>query len=74
MRLTEETCKIDDTIFDLNPSSNSINQNLFLVANAFIIPTNPDPFSIMALNTLRSIPPSGMWKQGAVPPFQVERQ
>ncbi len=70
MSLTEETYKIDYTIIDLNPSLSSINQNLFLVADAFIIPTNPDPFSIMALNTLRSILPRwAMWEQGAIPLF-----
>lgn len=41
----------------MNASLSAINQNLFLSANAFIIPTNPDPFSIMAINTLTTTLP-----------------
>ena len=39
----------------------AINQNLFISSDAFIIPTNPDPFSIMAFNTHSISPfnPSG---------------
>ncbi|WP_430439637.1 ParA family protein [Shinella sp.] len=43
---------IDFTLIDLNPGLGAINQNLFLAADSFIVPTNPDPFSIMALHTL----------------------
>jgi cellulose biosynthesis protein BcsQ len=68
LALTEARYGIDYTVIDLNPSLSSINQNLFLVSDAFIIPTNPDPFSIMALNTLKGILPRwATWKQGAVP-------
>src|SRR5258708_36589348 len=49
LRLTEQKHNIDYSIIDLNPSLSAINQNLFLISNAFIIPTNPDPLSIMAL-------------------------
>jgi chromosome partitioning protein len=70
LRLTEEKYEIDYTIIDLNPSLSAINQNLFLAANAFLVPTNPDPFSIMALDTLKtSLPRWGAWKQGAIPTF-----
>lgn len=40
---------------DMNPGLSSINQALFMMADGFIIPTNPDPFSIMALNTLNTV-------------------
>ena len=43
---------IDITIIDLNPGLGALNQNLFLSTDAFIIPTNPDPFSLMAIKTL----------------------
>jgi chromosome partitioning protein len=67
IRLTEEKYKIEYTLIDLNPSLSSINQNLFLVSSAFILPTNPDPFSIMALRTLCSVLPRwGNWKNNAV--------
>lgn len=70
MRLTEEKYSIDYTIIDLNPSLSSVNQNIFLSAHAFLVPTNPDPFSIMALNTLQSaLPRWAEWKKNAVTLF-----
>lgn len=55
---------IDYVIIDLNPSLSSINQVLFMSSDGFIIPTNPDPFSIMALTTLKAILPR--WKNNAI--------
>lgn len=70
LKLTEEKYAIDYTIIDLNPSLSAINQNLFLSASGFIVPTNPDPFSIMALNTLKTLLPRwAAWKQTAVNTF-----
>lgn len=70
LRLTEEKYSIDYTIIDLNPSLSAINQNLFLSAHAFVIPTNPDPFSIMALSTLKvTLPRWVEWKRAALPLF-----
>ena len=67
MRLTEEKYEIDFTIIDLNPSLSAINQNLFLASDSFIMPTNPDPFSIMAINTLRETLPRWVdWKKANV--------
>jgi chromosome partitioning protein len=67
---TERKYKIDYTIIDLNPSLSAINQNLFLISDAFIIPTNPDPFSIMALQTLKTVLPRWvLWKKTAVELF-----
>lgn len=63
IRQVEESNQIDYTIIDLNPGLSAINQNLFLNADFFLIPTNPDPFSIMALQTLESIFPRwATWK------------
>lgn len=63
IRQVEEANNIDYTIIDLNPGLSAINQNLFLNADFFLIPTNPDPFSIMALETLESIFPRwANWK------------
>ncbi len=50
--LIEKHHNIDFTLIDLNPGLGALNQNLFLAADSFIVPTNPDPFSIMALHTL----------------------
>ncbi len=70
LRLTEEKYSVDYTIIDLNPSLSSVNQNLFLSAHAFLVPTNPDPFSIMALSTLQAALPRWVeWKKSAVALF-----
>lgn len=49
--------QIDYVLIDLNPGLSAINQNLFSISDLFIIPTNPDPFSLMAINTLSEILP-----------------
>jgi len=64
--LIELTCiyhNIDYVIFDVNPSLGAVNQNLFSISDLFIIPTNPDPFSLMAIKTLSFILPR--WNQQA---------
>lgn len=54
---------IDYVFIDLNPGLSSINQNLFLISDAFVIPTNPDTFSLMALKSLSRILPNWVkWK------------
>lgn len=55
--LVEEKYSIDYTIIDLNPGLSSINQNLVMCSDYIIVPTNPDPFSLMALTTLSNILP-----------------
>jgi chromosome partitioning protein len=70
IRLTEDKYCIDYTLIDLNPGLSAINQNLFLSAHAFVVPTNPDPFSVMAIDTLQNILPKWVsWKKNAVQLF-----
>ncbi|ABJ10360.1 TPA: ParA family protein [Pseudomonas aeruginosa] len=70
IRLTEEEYNIDYTIIDLNPGLSAINQNLFLNSDVFALPTNPDPFSIMALDTLTAVLPRWAgWKKSAINMF-----
>jgi len=70
LKITEDKYQVDYTIIDLNPGLSAINQNLFLLSDAFIIPTNPDPFSVMALDTLRTILPRWVsWKRSAAELF-----
>ena len=61
IRLCSEKYEIDYVFIDMNPGLSSINQALFMMADGFIIPTNPDPFSIIALNTLNTVLPR--WKK-----------
>lgn len=49
--------EIEFVIFDVNPGLGAINQNLFSISDLFLIPTNPDPFSLMAIKTLSFILP-----------------
>lgn len=71
IRQVEEANQIDYTIIDLNPGLSAINQNIFLNSDFILIPTNPDPFSIMALQTLESIFPRwAAWKMSNEAAFQ----
>ncbi|EQM79114.1 hypothetical protein L686_02260 [Stutzerimonas stutzeri MF28] len=68
--MVEEKYGIDYTLIDLNPGLSAINQNLFLNSDVFAVPTNPDPFSIMALDTLKTtLPRWASWKQSAIDVF-----
>lgn len=70
LRLTEEKYSIEYTIIDMNPSLSAINQNLFISSHAFIVPTNPDPFSVMAIETLKTILPRWVaWVRSSGPLF-----
>lgn len=69
--LCEQQNQIDYTLIDLNPGLSAINQNLFLNSDYFVIPTNPDPFSIMAIDTLANVLPRwATWKASATEAFQ----
>ncbi|MCK5877072.1 MAG: AAA family ATPase [Candidatus Marithrix sp.] len=61
---TAEKYNADYIIIDMNPGLGSINQNLLMTSDYFIIPTSPDYFSIMALESLASILPQWYkWSQ-----------
>ncbi len=70
IKLTENKYSIDYTLIDLNPGLSAINQNLFLSSHAFVLPANPDPFSVMAIDTLKNVLPRWVeWKKNAVTLF-----
>jgi cellulose biosynthesis protein BcsQ len=60
IKLCSDQCDADYVFIDMNPGLSAINQTFFMSADAFIVPTNPDPFSLMALKTLKTILPR--WK------------
>jgi len=63
---TAEKYDADYIIIDVNPGLGSINQNLLMTSDYFIVPTSPDYFSIMALESLVSILPQWhKWSQKA---------
>lgn len=65
--LIQKCCEkygVDYVFIDMNPGLSAINQTFFAYADAFIVPANPDPFSTMALKTLKQTLPK--WKKWAL--------
>lgn len=55
--LTAEKLEVDFVILDLSPGLGAINQNIVMTADYLIIPTTPDVFSVMALDSLSRVLP-----------------
>lgn len=58
--LLAETAKeihADYILIDMNPSLSSFNQNLLMTSDYFIIPTTPDCYSAMAIDSLTKVIP-----------------
>lgn len=55
--VTAKKYNADYILIDMSPSLSSINQNLFMISDYFIIPTVPDYFSVMALDSLSEVLP-----------------
>ncbi len=49
--ITAEKHSADFMLVDMNPSLSSINQNLLMTSDFFIVPTSPDYFSVMAVES-----------------------
>ncbi|MGD1703722.1 AAA family ATPase [Dapis sp. BLCC M229] len=54
---TAEKFSADYILIDMSPSLSSVNQNLLMTSDFFILPTVPDFFSIMAIDSLARIIP-----------------
>lgn len=70
--ITKTAASIDAefVLIDLNPGLSTINQDLFLISDAFIVPANPDTFSLMAIKSLSTILPRWvMWKNNNIDSF-----
>lgn len=57
LEVTAKKYEADYILIDMSPSLSSINQNLFMISDYFIIPTAPDYFSVMALDSLSEVLP-----------------
>ncbi|OOP72139.1 ParA family protein [Clostridium beijerinckii] len=64
IKLCCERYSIDYVLIDMNPGLSAINQTFFMYSDVFLVPTNPDPFSIMALKTLSKVLPR--WKKWSI--------
>ncbi len=63
---TAEKYEADYVLIDMNPSLSSVNQNLLMTSDFFVVPTSPDYFSVMAINSLaRVIPHWERWSERA---------
>jgi cellulose biosynthesis protein BcsQ len=49
--------RADYMILDMNPSLSSVNQNLLMTSDYFIVPASPDYFSVMAIESLATVLP-----------------
>lgn len=68
---TANAIGIEYVFIDLNPGLSTINQDFFLISDAFIIPTNPDTFSLMAIKSLSQILPRWVgWKKNNISEFE----
>lgn len=54
---TAEVHDADYVIVDMSPGLGAINQNLFATSDFFIVPTSPDFFSVMAIDSLAKVIP-----------------
>ncbi|MCU7554787.1 ParA family protein [Alteromonas sp. ASW11-19] len=71
LKEVEQKYDIDYTLIDLNPGLSSINQNFVVSSDFIIVPTNPDPFSIMAIDTLKVVLPKwAKWQKQSYELFE----
>lgn len=61
---TAHSIGADFVIVDMSPGLGAINQNLVSISDYIILPTSPDVFSVMALDSLSRVLPR--WKRWAV--------
>ena len=62
--ITADAIDADITIVDMSPSLGSINQNLLMTSDYFIVPMSPDYYSVMATDSLATVLPK--WKSWAI--------
>ena len=66
LEVTAEEYQADYILVDTSPSVNSINQNVVMTGDYFLLPSSPDYFSVMALDGLTTVLPRwGSWAQRA---------
>ena len=58
--ITANSIGANITIVDMSPSLGSINQNLLMTSDYFIVPMSPDYYSVMATDSLATVLPK--WK------------
>lgn len=64
LRTTAAKFGVDVVLVDMSPSIGAFNQSLFLASDYFIVPTSPDYFCYLALNSLAAVLPR--WNRAAM--------
>ena len=67
---TAEAVGADFILIDMSPGLGPINQNLVMISDYLILPTSPDVFSVLAIDSLSRVLPR--WKQWAVQASQIQ--
>src|SRR5690606_7694208 len=49
--------EVDVVLVDMSPSIGALNQSIFLCSDYFIVPTSPDYFCFLAINSLAKVLP-----------------
>lgn len=64
--ITARQFSADYVLVDMNPSLSSINQNILMTSDYFVVPTSPDFFSVMAIDSLAlTLPRWHAWSDAA---------
>jgi chromosome partitioning protein len=58
IRETASSVQADITIVDMSPSVGALNQNIWMQSDFFIVPTSPDYFCLMAIDSLATVLPN----------------
>lgn len=58
LRKTADKVEADYILIDMSPSLSAFNQNLLMTSDYFIVPTTPDFFSVMAIDSLSNVLPN----------------
>src|SRR5690606_28614713 len=58
--------KVEYVLIDMSPAISALNQNLFMTSTHFIIPSSPDYFCSLAIDSLAKVLPKwAMWPKRA---------
>ena len=67
---TADAVGADFILIDMSPGLGPINQNLVMISDYLILPTSPDVFSVLAIDSLSRVLPR--WKKWAVQASQIQ--
>jgi len=72
IRLTADSINADYVLVDMSPSVGTLNQNLFLQSDFFLVPTSPDYFCQLAIESISRVIPAWMQEAERLRAVQAE--